>query len=124
MIDELNLRKFISMPGFVDNPYAYVAQSDVFVFSSLWEGLPTVLIEALACGTPIVSTDCPTGPTEVLENGKYGKLVPVDDAPALAKAIEETLDNPPNPQKLRERAEYLSVEKASDQYLELLFSNS
>jgi len=124
IINKLNLWEFISMPGFVENPYAYIAQSNVFVLSSLYEGLPTVLIEAMACGTSIVSTDCPSGPAEILENGQYGKLVPINDPEALAEAIKETLDNPINPQVLRERANYFSTEKAADRYLELLFKNS
>lgn len=120
MIQDLNLKKFVSMPGFVDNPYAYMVQSDVFVLSSRWEGLPTVLIEAMACGIPVVSTNCPTGPAEILENGKYGKLVPVDDPVALAEALKETLDNPPDPQKLRERANYFSVKASADKYLKII----
>ena len=81
----------IDLYGFVDNPYAWMAKADCFVLSSLWEGLPTVLIEALSLGVPIVSTDCPSGPGEILQNGNYGKLVPMSDSEALANAIERTL---------------------------------
>ena len=120
LIKELNLKNFVDMPGFADNPYAYMAKSDVYALSSQWEGLPNTLIEAMACGTPVVSTDCPSGPAEILENGKYGKLVPVGDADALAQAIIETLDNPFNPQELRKRAGYFSIENAVNKYLELI----
>lgn len=92
LVRELGLEDDVSMPGFVDNPYAYMARAAVFVLSSLWEGLPTVLIEAMAVGTPVVSTDCPSGPSEILMNGKYGSLVPVGDHSALAKAIRKNME--------------------------------
>ena len=120
LVKELDLREDIELPGFVDNPYVYMARADVFVLSSRWEGLPNTLIEAMACGTPVVSTDCPSGPAEILENGKYGKLVPVEDVDVLAKAILETLENPIDSQKLQERAEYFSVEKAVEKYLAIM----
>ncbi|MBS3933355.1 MAG: glycosyltransferase [Truepera sp.] len=91
---ELSLTEDISLPGFVDNPYTYLAHSAAFVLSSAWEGLPTVLIEALAVGTPVVSTDCPSGPREILQNGKFGHLVPIRDSAALATAMAETLVGP------------------------------
>ena len=93
LIQKLGLEKDVSLPGFVMNPYAYMARSSLFVLSSRWEGLPTVLIEALCCGTPVVSTDCPSGPREILKDGQYGQLVPVGDVDALARAIEATLDS-------------------------------
>jgi glycosyltransferase involved in cell wall biosynthesis len=85
------------MPGFVDNPYAYMRRSSLFVLSSAWEGLPTVLIEAMACGCQVISTNCPSGPEEILRGGHYGKLVPVGDAEALAKAILADFDEPARP---------------------------
>jgi glycosyltransferase involved in cell wall biosynthesis len=94
LVKELNLEEDVGLPGFVMNPYAYMAQASLFVLSSRWEGLPTVLIEALCCGTPAVSTDCPSGPREILRNGKYGKLTPVGDAAAFAQAIKAALDEP------------------------------
>jgi len=120
LIKDLGLQKDVDMPGFVDNPYAYLAQADVFVLSSKFEGFGNVLVESMACGIPIVSTDCPSSPAEILENGKYGKLVPVDDVEALAKAIVETLDNPISQEILKERASHFSVEKAVEKYLELI----
>jgi len=77
----------IDLPGYVENPYSYMHQAGVFVLSSSWEGLPTVLIEALACGCPVVSTDCPGGISEILSNGTYGEIVPVGDPQAMANAI-------------------------------------
>ena len=93
LIQELGLEDDVSLPGFVMNPYAYMARASLFVLSSRWEGLPTVLIEALCCGTPAVSMDCPSGPYEILRGGQYGKLVPVGEAEALALAIRTTLDS-------------------------------
>jgi glycosyltransferase involved in cell wall biosynthesis len=85
------LEKAVDLPGFHDKPFAFMRRADAFVLCSAWEGLPTVLIEAMFLGTPVVSTDCPSGPEEILEGGKWGKLVPMDDADALAAAIIETL---------------------------------
>ena len=93
LINQLGLEDDISMPGFVHNPYAFMAHASVFVLSSRWEGLPTVLAEALYCGAPLVSTDCPSGPREILQNGRFGKLVPVGDVDCLADAIQDTLKN-------------------------------
>jgi glycosyltransferase involved in cell wall biosynthesis len=95
-------------------------RAGVFVLSSAWEGLPTVLIEAMAVGTPVVSTDCPSGPSEILDGGKWGRLVPVGDAEAMAKAIIDTLDSPPDTVAIRNRAEEFSVDTAVDKYLEVL----
>jgi glycosyltransferase involved in cell wall biosynthesis len=81
----------VALPGFVDNPYACMARAAVLALSSEWEGLPTVLIESLAVGTPVVSTDCPSGPREILRNGSLGTLVPRGDVAALATAITRTL---------------------------------
>lgn len=82
----------VDLPGFVDDPYAHLARCAVFVLSSRWEGLPTVLIEALFCGVPVVSTDCPSGPREILADGRHGRLVPVGDVDALAKGINAGLE--------------------------------
>lgn len=94
LISKLDLSNDVLMPGFVDNPYAYFRNSSIFVLSSLWEGLPTVLIEALACGARVISSDCPSGPREILTNPEWGALVPVGDEYALAKQILNTLGNP------------------------------
>ncbi len=107
--------------GFVDNPFAYLARCDVFVLSSRWEGLPNVLIQALACGAPVVSTDCPSGPAEILENGQWGRLVPVGDVEALAQAMLDSLTEAEHPD-VTTRAAYFSVERAADEYLRILLA--
>jgi glycosyltransferase involved in cell wall biosynthesis len=108
------------MPGFVDNPLAFMGKASLFVLSSRFEGLPTVLIEAMACGTPVVATDCPSGPREILEGGELGGLAPVGDARALASAIGQSLDNPVTAERLRGKAEEFTVDRAVDRYLALL----
>ncbi|MEM1168442.1 MAG: glycosyltransferase [Cyanobacteria bacterium P01_H01_bin.35] len=91
LVDELKLKEDVAMLGFVENPYAYMARSAVFVLSSAWEGFGNVVAEALAAGSPVVSTNCPSGPAEILDNGKYGELLPVGDNQAMAKAILRVL---------------------------------
>ena len=91
LVDELKLNEDVAMLGFVDNPYAYMAKSAVFVLSSAWEGFGNVIVEAMAVGTPVVSTNCPNGPEEILDNGKYGELVSVGDSQAMAEAILRVL---------------------------------
>ncbi len=91
LIHELDLQADVAMLGFVDNPYAYMANSAVFVLSSAWEGFGNVIAEALAVGTPVVSTNCESGPAEILANGKYGDLIPVGDIKAMAEAILSVL---------------------------------
>jgi glycosyltransferase involved in cell wall biosynthesis len=86
-----NFRDDIALPGFVENPYKYLSRASLFVLSSLWEGLPTVLIEALALSVPVVSTDCESGPREILEGGLHGKLIQIEDSTALARAMLQTL---------------------------------
>ncbi len=121
LVQELGLERDVSMPGFVENPFSYMRRASVFVLSSLWEGFPNVLGEALACGCPVVSTDCPSGPAEILDNGRYGKLAPVGDERALAEAILATLEAPPDAGTLRERAEDLFREDIPERYLKVLF---
>jgi glycosyltransferase involved in cell wall biosynthesis len=119
MIATLDLTSDIALPGFVGNPMAYMRNAAVFVLSSLFEGLPTVLLEAMCCDTPVVSTDCPNGPAEILENGKWGRMASVGDIDGLAQAMIKTLDEPKHPNVLQ-RAKYFSVENAVTQYLEVL----
>jgi glycosyltransferase involved in cell wall biosynthesis len=95
LVEELGLAEDVALPGFTDKATSYMSGSAVFVLSSAWEGLPTVLIEALAAGTRVVSTDCPSGPREILQNGRLGALVPVGDVPGIARAISEALEQPP-----------------------------
>lgn len=91
---ELGLGEDVALPGFVSNPYPYMKRAAVFVLSSRWEGLPTVLVEALALGTPVVATDCPNGPREILQGGRWGYLTPIGDSAALAESILGALGRP------------------------------
>lgn len=118
---DLNIEGGVDMPGFVSNPYAYLSRASLFVLSSIHEGLPTVLVEALACGCPVVSTNCPSGPDEILEGGTWGPLVPVGDVSALAQAMITTLESPPDAAQLKQRAESFSVDAAVDRYYKALF---
>jgi glycosyltransferase involved in cell wall biosynthesis len=113
---ELGVTEDVDLPGYVENPYPWMARAAVFVLSSTYEGFGNVLPEAMACGCPVVSTDCPSGPGEILDGGRFGRLVPVGDDGALADAIGATLDDPPAPEMLRQRADAFSVERAIDQY--------
>jgi glycosyltransferase involved in cell wall biosynthesis len=117
---ELGVAQDVEMPGFAHNPFAFMSRAAVFVLSSRYQGLGNVLIEVLACGTPVVSTACPSGPAEVLDNGRFGPLVPVGDVAALARAIEVVLDDPPAAESLRARGGLFTVERAVDRYLRLL----
>ncbi len=116
----LKIQNDVMMPGFTDNPYAFMKRAALFVLSSVYEGLPNVLIEAIALGCPVVSTDCPSGPREILDGGRYGRLVPVGDYEALANAILQTLDNRPDPKVLQQRAAQFSLENAVKEYLKVL----
>jgi glycosyltransferase involved in cell wall biosynthesis len=120
LVAELDLEGSVDLPGYVDNVYGYMDRADVFALSSAWEGLPTVLIEALACGTPVVATDCPSGPREILRDGELGPLVPVDDPEALADALAATLASPPDPGPLRARADDFAPEAVIDDYATFL----
>ena len=118
--EDLGVRQHVDFPGFVANPYPFMSSADLFVLSSRVEGLPTVLVEAMACGCPVVSTDCPFGPAEVLEGGRLGELVPVGDARALAGAMDLALNKPPDRDLLRARAGFFGVDRAVDRYEALL----
>lgn len=119
-ICQLGLEQDVALPGFVDNPYAYMAQANIFALSSIFEGFGNVVAEAMAAGTSIVSTDCESGPAEILENGKYGKLVPVEDANALATGILEVLYQPIDPEVLKQRAQAFSIEQVTQQYINVI----
>jgi glycosyltransferase involved in cell wall biosynthesis len=99
LVSTLRLEGSVDLPGWVANPYPYMVRAGAFVLSSRWEGLPSVLIEALFCGAPVVATDCLSGPSEILEGGRYGLLVPVGDEDALAEGIAAALagEVPPPP---------------------------
>jgi glycosyltransferase involved in cell wall biosynthesis len=120
LVSEFDLKDHVRLPGFVDNPFAYMARADLFVLSSIHEGFGNVVIEAMACGTPVVSTDCPTGPGEILKGGSYGVLVPVGDAEAMARAIARQLDHPSPADTLRARAREFSAEASATAYIRLI----
>ncbi len=118
LILKLELGDRVDLAGFNSNPYPWYLTADLFVLSSNWEGLPTVLIEALECGLPIVSTNCPSGPDEILENGSYGKLVPMNNINALSDAIESSLMESHDPLPLTKRAKDFTILNISRKYLE------
>lgn len=109
----------VEFTGFVPNPIAYMARASAFALSSAYEGFGNVLVEALAAGTPVVSTDCPSGPREILGDGEWGKLVPVGDDEAMAAAIADVLRDPPPAGRLRERARDFTLDPAVDRFLEM-----
>jgi glycosyltransferase involved in cell wall biosynthesis len=115
------LLKKVFMPGHVDNPIPYYQSADLFVLSSDYEGFGNVLVEAMACGLPVVTTDCPFGPREILDDGLYGRLVPVGDDQALANAMLEALRQDHDRELLRARAKDFAVERIAERYLEVLF---
>ena len=119
-VESLKLEGEVDFPGFVSNPFKYLAKASLFVLASKYEGLPGVLIQALACGCPVVSTDCPSGPKEILGNNEYGKLVPVSSPRLLSEAISHSLKEKPETKKLKQRAAEFSVEQAVQSYLALI----
>jgi glycosyltransferase involved in cell wall biosynthesis len=111
----------IDLPGFVAKPFSYMSHADVFVLSSRYEGLPNALIEALACGAPVVSADCPSGPREILDNGRFGRLTPVGDDKAMADAILATLDHPVDRQISKARGFDFTIGNSTALYVKALF---
>jgi glycosyltransferase involved in cell wall biosynthesis len=123
LIDTLGLSDEVKLVGYLKNPFPYISNSQLFVLSSKWEGFPNVLVESLACGCPIVSTDCMSGPAEILADGKFGRLVPVGDIDSMSSTIIAELENPHPRQLLLERAQEYSVNKIYPQYLDLIYTN-
>lgn len=117
--DRLGVGSDVAFPGFAENPFAFMRAARVFVLSSRFEGLPGVLIQAMACGARVVSTDCPSGPREVLEGGRWGRLVPVGDPAAMASAIEAALDDH-DPPDVRIRSAAFTAEHAIAAYARVL----
>ena len=120
LAEELGVSEHVDMPGFKVNPFAYMSKARLMVHSSKYEGFPNVLVQAMACGTPVVSTDCDHGPREILEDGKWGRLVPVGDSEAMAEAMLETLREPIKPGLLASRANVYSAGASIDRYMEVL----
>ncbi len=120
LVAELELAEDVDLPGFQPNPYPFLARADLFVLSSAWEGSPNVLTEAMALGTPVVSTDCPSGPRELLDGGRYGPLVPVGDAAALAGAMSETMDRHLSAEALKAAVVAYNQQESARKYLNAL----
>lgn len=120
----LKIEKDIDFPGFTLNPYTYMAHAQLFVLSSAWEGFGLVLAEAMAIGTPVVSTNCKSGPSEILIDGQYGKLTEVGNAQALADAMAVTLDQPMTKLQLQQGSERFTIAHCTQQYIEQLQLNN
>ena len=121
LASSLGIADKVLLPGVRPNPAAYYKSADLFVLSSNFEGFGNVIVEALSCGLPVVSTDCRSGPAEILENGRYGRLVPVGDAAALAQAMLDSLDATDDKEALRRRAADFSPERMADQFLRSVY---
>lgn len=119
LVRDLGLEDDVDLPGFDANPFRFLKHASLYVLSSDWEGLPTALIEALACGTPVVATDCDSGPREILDDGRLGRIVPRGNASALAEAILATLSDPGDDAQRIARAREFSLDRAVDRYLEV-----
>lgn len=117
LAQELGVADRVILAGFHPDPTPFYLTADLFVLSSDYEGFGNVIVEALACGTPVVSTDCPSGPGEILDGGRYGRLVPVGDAPALAGAMVAALDDTPDRDALIRRADDFAPQVAARKYL-------
>jgi glycosyltransferase involved in cell wall biosynthesis len=122
LVRQLGIADAVSLPGFVSNPFPAMAKSKVFVLSSAFEGLPGVLIQALACGTKVVATDCESGPREILDGGRFGRLVPVGNVDALADAIEAAIADPVAPPQ--EACLPYTESSSVEAYLNLLYPSS
>ncbi len=120
MICKYNLKDNIRLIGYQNNPYPYMKMADLFILSSLWEGFGHVIVESMVCGTPVLATDCPHGPREILEDGKYGWLVNINDHHAMAKKLEELILNPTKindmANRLNNRIKSFSVNEITKQY--------
>jgi glycosyltransferase involved in cell wall biosynthesis len=123
IIQELGIKNNVVLLGFQKNPYKYMAKTTIFALSSVLEGFPTVLVEAMACGAPVVSTDCQAGPNEIIDNGKNGFLVPIKNPKALAQAILKLINDSDLRKKFSEegkkRAQNFSAERSAKEYEKL-----
>jgi glycosyltransferase involved in cell wall biosynthesis len=120
----LGIMDDVLFAGFTDQPFAWMKGASVLAHTARWEGFGNVIVEALASGLPVVATDCPSGPSEILEGGRFGRLVPVGDVNAVANALAATLDAPPDPGALRRRAAEFTVEAIVPRYEEILLGRN
>lgn len=118
------MQQDVVLTGFINDPSPYYTYADLFVLSSNYEGFGNVIVEAMEVGTPVVATDCESGPREILEDGKYGILVPVRDVDALASAILESLEREHDQEALKRHAATFSVDKIAAQYLEVILTDT
>ncbi|MDT8284826.1 MAG: glycosyltransferase, partial [Thermovirgaceae bacterium] len=110
----------VEFAGFMSNPFPYLSNSDLYILSSRYEGFGMALLEALALGIPSVATDCPSGPREILQEGRFGELIPIADVNAMAEAMVRTLDGPHASHFLKQAATPYSIDNVADDYLKLL----
>jgi glycosyltransferase involved in cell wall biosynthesis len=120
LAEEKGVADRLSLLGYQDNPFAILSRADLFVSASRWEGASNALIEALACGLPIVATDCPTGNREVVEAGPYGTLAPVEDAEGLAGAIRTELTHRRSREAQSAGARRWSLDRCMNDWVDLL----
>ena len=120
LAQRLGIADSVDLPGWVSNPHAYMSKASAYVLSSLWEGSPNSLVEAAALGVPLVATDCMSGPREILDNGRYGYLVPTQDVSSLANALQHALQSPLDPAWTREAASPYRAEKSALAYQQAL----
>lgn len=120
LVSGLGLRDDVHFAGFIENPFPYLGRASLFVQASRYEGFGMALIEALSLGVPVVATDCPSGPRDILEDGRFGSLVPVGDHHAMAGQMRATLEAPPDPQFLKKAVEPYSMDIVTDRYLQVL----
>jgi glycosyltransferase involved in cell wall biosynthesis len=120
LADELGVAKDVDLPGFDPNPYRYMRRANAFALSSRWEGLGLVLVEALALSLPVVATDCPSGPREILQDGRIGPLVHVGDDRALAAGLASVLDDPPDEKLMQAAVAPYHVRSSTSAYLEAM----
>lgn len=121
LIENVERGDSIDLYGYVDNPYKYMRKADVFVLSSAWEGFGNVIVEAMACGTTVVATNCESGPAEILADGEYGYLVPVGNERVLANKLQLALDRPLKEGTVRKRAAEFRLDQVISQYSSILF---
>ena len=123
LVGEFGMTDHVDLPGFVDNPFPYYRHASVFALASTREAFGNVVVEALGMGTPVVSSDCPGGPSEILEGGKWGELVPVGDVEAFENALRRAIDNEHDRERLIARAKEFSVSDIAARYLSVMLGD-
>lgn len=120
LASELGIQKYVEFMGFIENPYPFLAQADLFVLPSKWEGFANVVIESLACGTPIVATDCPGGPADILSKQLFAKIVPMDSPREISIAIQEMLTTEIDTSRILAFAKRFTIQNTVQRYLDLI----